>query len=83
MNAEEIAAIVRKVFATFAPESDVESLDPNAPIQEALDLDSMDFLNAMIAIHDATGVDIPEADYGQVTTLSGIVGYVSARAVSA
>jgi acyl carrier protein len=83
VNAEEIGTIVRKVFATFAPESDVESLDPNAPIQEALDLDSMDFLNAMIAIHDATGVDIPEADYGQVTTLSRIVGYVSARAVSA
>jgi acyl carrier protein len=83
MNADEITAIVRKVFATFAPESDIESLDADAPIQEALDLDSMDFLNAMIAIHDATGVDIPEADYGQVTTLTGVVGYVSARSVSA
>ncbi len=83
MNADEITAIVRNVFATFAPEADIESLDPDAPVQEALDLDSMDFLNAMIAIHDRTGVDIPEADYGQVTSLAAIVRYVSARAVPA
>ncbi len=83
MNAQEITTLVRKVFETFAPESDIESLDLNAPIQETLDLDSMDFLNSMIAIHDATGVDIPEADYGQVTTLGGIVDYVSARLASA
>ena len=32
-----------------------------------------------IALHDETGVDIPEADYGQVATLDGLVGYVSER----
>ncbi len=79
MNADDVATIARKILATFAPEADIGALDPAAQIQEALDLDSMDFLNAMIAIHDETGVDIPEADYGQVATLGGLVGYVSAR----
>ena len=43
----------------------------------------MDFLNAMIAVHDATGVDIPEADYGEVATLDGLVRYISRRVVVA
>jgi acyl carrier protein len=83
MNTDEVTKVVRQVFATFAPEADIGALDPDAQIQEALDLDSMDFLNAMIAIHDSTGVDIPEADYSQVTTLAELVHYVSERAASA
>jgi acyl carrier protein len=83
MNTDDIAAAVRHVFTTFAPEADIGALDPDAPIQEALDLDSMDFLNAMIAIHESTGVDIPEADYAQVTTFADLVRYVSERAVPA
>ena len=83
MTPDEIAAAVRAVLEQFAPESDVDALDPAALLQEQLDLDSMDFLNAMIAIHDATGVDIPEADYGEVATLDGLVRYVSVRAAAA
>lgn len=79
MNTVDVAATVRDVLARFAPEADLDALDHEVPLQGALDLDSMDFLNAMIAIHDATGVDIPEADYDQVATFDGVVGYVSAR----
>jgi acyl carrier protein len=80
---DDVTVIVRRVLAEFAPEADIDALDPRAPVQEALDLDSMDFLNAMIAIHEETGVDIPEADYNQVTTIEGIVRYVSERVASA
>jgi acyl carrier protein len=80
---DDVTVIVRRVLAEFAPEADIDALDPRSPLQESLDLDSMDFLNAMIAIHDETGVDIPEADYNQVTTIEGIVRYVSERVASA
>jgi acyl carrier protein len=80
---DDVTVIVRRVLAEFAPEADIDALDPRAPVQEALDLDSMDFLNAMIAIHEETGVDIPEADYSQVTTIEGIVRYVSERVARA
>jgi len=79
VSSDEIATTVRDVLADFAPEADLGALDAHALLQEALDLDSMDFLNAMIAIHERTGVDIPEADYGEVATLDGLVRYVSAR----
>jgi acyl carrier protein len=45
-----------------------------------LDIDSMDALNFLIAVHEATGVDIPESDYSKLTTLDNIVSYLSTRA---
>ena len=83
MNPDELAAVIRKVFSDLAPEVDIDAVDPNAPLQATLDLDSMDFLNAMIAIHEVTGVDVPEADYGQVTTFEAIERYVRDRIVAA
>lgn len=80
MNADDdLETTIRRVVGRFAPEADLDALDPDVPLQEALELDSMDFLNVMIAVHDETGVDVPEADYDQVGTLSGLVAYVSAR----
>ena len=38
----------------------------------------MDFLNFMIALHQAFGVDIPEPDYRKLATLDACVAYVAA-----
>jgi acyl carrier protein len=80
VNETDVADAVRAILGEFAPEADLDTLDRSALLQEELDLDSMDFLNAMIAVHDRTGVDIPEADYGQVATFDGLVRYVAERA---
>jgi len=32
-----------------------------------------------VALHDRLGVDIPEADYPQLSTLADLVAYLSAR----
>jgi len=47
-------------------------------MQEALDLDSIDFLNLVIALHERTGLEIPEKDYPQLATLDGCVAYLAA-----
>lgn len=72
---ETIARLLREI----APEADLDTLEPAADLREALDLDSMDFLNLMIGIHDATGIDVPEHDYPQLVTLAGCVSYLRAR----
>jgi acyl carrier protein len=48
-------------------------------VREALDIDSFDHLNLLIGLNEELGVDIPEADYGQLTTLASIMNYLSAR----
>ena len=44
-------------------------------LREALDLDSMDFLNFVIALHEQTGIDIPEADYPRLRSPDRAIAY--------
>ncbi|MGO9603575.1 MAG: acyl carrier protein [Candidatus Binataceae bacterium] len=79
MNDQELKALVLQKLAAIAPETDADQIDPNVDLREQIDIDSMDILNLMIAIHEATGVEIPEADYPKILTLNACVAYLSAR----
>jgi len=73
---EEIRRIALDVLGGIAPEADLGALAEDDELREVLDLDSMDFLNFIAALHQATGVDIPEADYKRLYTLAGIADYL-------
>jgi acyl carrier protein len=79
MTREEIASLVRAALASVAPESESQSIDPEADFRDQMDLDSMDFLNFVIALHEATGIDVPERDYPQLASLNGCIDYLAAR----
>ena len=72
-------AAMRAALATIAPEADLDDVGPDEDLQEALDLDSMDFLNFLIAIARSTGVEIPESDYHLVRTYAGCKEYIAHR----
>jgi acyl carrier protein len=65
------------ILRGIAPETDPASLGGDDDMREALDLDSMDFMNFIVALHDRTGIDIPEADYAKFRTLAGAIAYLS------
>jgi len=71
--------LIAAVLAEIAPEVSLDDATPDGQLQEELGLDSMDFLNLVIGIHEATGIEVPERDYPQLGTLRGAVAYVSAR----
>jgi acyl carrier protein len=79
MARDEIANLVRGALASVAPEAEDQTLDPDAEFRDQMDLDSMDFLNFIIALHEATGADIPEKDYPQLASLNGCIEYLAAR----
>lgn len=79
MNDTDIRELILRNLAQVAPEADLEGLDPSGDFREELDLDSMDILNLVIGLHEATGVDIPERDYPQLVTLDACVSYLSER----
>ena len=79
MTRDEAMAIMRDVLHQVAPEADLEEVGPEEMMAEALDLDSMDFLNFMIGLHERTGVEIPELDYPQVATVEGCAAYLVAH----
>ena len=71
------------VLGQIAPEAELDQIDPAVDLREQLDLDSMDILNLMIGIHEATGVDIPEADYPQMASLNACLAYLLPRIAQA
>jgi acyl carrier protein len=79
VNESELRSIVVGVLSGIAPELDPSSLRPDVSFRDQLDIDSMDFLNFAIGLHERLGVDIPEADYGMLDTLDGAVGYLTGR----
>ncbi|OGT82730.1 MAG: phosphopantetheine-binding protein [Gammaproteobacteria bacterium RIFCSPLOWO2_02_FULL_61_13] len=76
MNAEEMRVAALSILRTIAPEIEPAELVPNRPLRQQVDLDSMDWLNFLMALHRQLGVDIPEADYRKLVTLDDLVGYL-------
>lgn len=79
LTKDQIADLAIGILKTIAPEADFESLDANANIQEALDIDSFDFLNLLIGLDEALHISVPESDYGQVRTLNELARYLASR----
>lgn len=77
----DLRTLVLEALADLAPEADLAALDPDEDFRDQLDLDSIDLLNLVVAVHDATGVDVPERDYPKMTTLTGAVAYLAAHAI--
>lgn len=78
MNHEEATTLLSTLLHRIAPEVELSDVDPTRPLQEEIDLDSMDFLNLVTALHQATGIDVPERDYPSISTVNGFVAYVAA-----
>lgn len=76
MTEDDVRALAREVLAGIAPEADLSTVSDNEDLREALDLDSMDFLNFVIGLHERTGRPIPEADYPKLYTLRAMVSYL-------
>ena len=79
MSDADIQAAVFKGLRKIAPEADLDQISSNENLREALDIDSFDFLNLMIGLHEALNVEIPESDYPKLGTLGELVSYLSDR----
>ncbi|MCA9711585.1 MAG: acyl carrier protein [Myxococcales bacterium] len=75
----ESRTAILEAIADVAPEADLEAIDPSVDLRDELDIDSMDFLNVLVGIHERLGVEVPERDYGEVRTLDALVAYVDRR----
>jgi acyl carrier protein len=67
------------ILRRIAPEIPPGGPDAARPLRDQVDLDSMDWLNFLVALHDKLGVDIPESDYAKLVTLDDLLAYLGAR----
>jgi acyl carrier protein len=79
MTTTMIRAKVLAILGELAPETDPGTLDPERPLRDQLDLDSFDYLQLMVRLHEELGVEIPERDYADLRTLAELVRYLETR----
>ncbi|HYB57798.1 MAG TPA: acyl carrier protein [Alphaproteobacteria bacterium] len=79
MTDEELRKLVLSALASVVPELEEATLVADKSFRDQLDIDSVDFLNYVIALHEALKIDIPEADDPQLSTLNGAVAYLGRR----
>ena len=78
MNPNDMRPLLVAELKQIAPEVE-DDLKPSKPLRDQVDLDSMDWLNFLVALHERFKVEIPEADYKRLVTLDDIAGYLAAK----
>ena len=79
MTNDELRDLIKRTLFDVAPDLEGEEVIPDEPFTEQFEIDSMDFLNFVVGLHKATGIDIPEADYPKLATLSDAAIYLQGR----
>jgi len=80
MTPEQIREAVLQALLDVAPEADPATVRTDVSLRDQLDIDSMDSLNFLIAVHEQLQVDIPEADWARLQTIDELVDYIGVRA---
>ena len=79
MNKEEIEKIICSSLKQIAPDTEPSELSPDENIRETLGIDSFDFLQFIISLDEKLNLQIPEQDYGKITTMSSLMSYLTKK----
>jgi acyl carrier protein len=79
MNETEVRQTVIELLRKIAPGTAPEQLKPDDDIRHALEIDSFDTLQFIVALDEHFGIETPEADYGRIATLKNLVNYIMAK----
>ena len=71
--------IILDAIERIAPDVDAATLPLDVNFRQEAELDSMDFLGVLTNVQDATGLEVPEADYAQITTIEQFAAYLASR----
>jgi len=77
MTNEEIKDLIIEIIEDIDDEADFANLDPDQPLRDQLELDSMDFLDIVMELRKRHQLQIPEEDYPNLATLNSCVTYLS------
>lgn len=80
MTRDDFKRVLLEEIGNVAPEVEPGSIREDDDLREAFDIDSISFLNLIIALKSRLGVDVPELDYPKLRSLRSAVDYLQARA---
>lgn len=79
MTGEEIRDVILEIIEDIDEDADLDGLDPDKPLRDQLDLDSMDFLDIVMELRKRYKLQIPEEEYPELSTLNSCVRYLEPK----
>lgn len=76
MTNKDIRTTIIQLLKKIAPDTEPSQLKPDDNIRETLAIDSFDTLQFIVGLNEKLGIEIPEQDYGKITTLAALVSYL-------
>lgn len=77
MTAEDLRAVALDALRQVAPEADLSALDPARNFRDQVEIDSVDYLNFVLALEQRLGIRIPDLHYPRLSSLDGCVAYLA------
>lgn len=79
MTRDEIRSTFIEELIRIAPDLDPDNISGDDHLLDDLELDSMDILNLVSALHEKLGVSVPELDYPRLETPDKAVDYLAGK----
>jgi acyl carrier protein len=79
MTRDEIKDVLLEIIGDIDEEAELNLLKPDQPLQDQLDLDSMDFLDIVMELRRRYKLQIPDEDYPELASLAGCVNYLEPK----
>jgi acyl carrier protein len=79
MTKDDCKKLVIEIISDIAPDEDLSAIKPEVRLREQLQLDSMDFLDIVMELRKRHGIEVPEADYGQLASLESCAEYLTPK----
>ncbi len=82
MTKDNCKKLVIDIISDIAPDEDLSAIKPEVRLRDQLQLDSMDFLDIVMELRKRHGIEVPEADYGQLASLESCAEYLTPKFVA-
>jgi len=76
MTGEGIRQAIIEIIREIVPDEDLSGIDPEKPLRDQIDLDSMDFLDIVMELRKKYRVEVQEKDYGELATMNSTINYL-------
>ncbi len=76
MTSERIRQAIIAIIREIVPDENLDGVDPDKPLRDQIDLDSMDFLDIVMELRKRYSVEVPEQDYEELLTMNSTINYL-------
>ena len=76
LNNEQVLQVLQQLFRQIAPEINFSEVDLNTALRDQVEIDSYDFYNLLVKVHEQTGVNVPDTELRKLQNLNELVNYI-------